>query len=332
MREEVVQPGSFRFAGGDESSPGEPSPLGVTQGGLELVRIEVQLVLNAEDSPTNPYAMEYVKVSAFVRNAGIHLIPKEDVLDDIPQFDLDDFVVIENTASVPDEGFLNIYAGRVQSPGQTAEVQVYGYFESAGRMSIKASMNSGSVESVVDILEDVGCFDSDGGVDEYVKGWIIGTSACVHQNSCMSSSRLEDSCDGNSVKEYICALDPDHQVMRTYYGGAIVCENGCFDGACQSKEDADARILENPPAPLAGKYRLIDDFSMEGCGAYGCGFEGGECCKRVTKTFKAGDIIDVENFFWNGHTKEWGAKVVVHWGVGIDQIRSIPVRFIKPLK
>ena len=71
---------------------------------------------------------------------------------------------------------------------------------------------------------------------------------------------------------------------------------------------------------------MIEDFPIRGCARHGGGFEGSGCLDERTEIYRRGQDIDVETFFWNDATKEWGAKVVV-FGAN----RSIPVRLLFPL-
>ena len=71
---------------------------------------------------------------------------------------------------------------------------------------------------------------------------------------------------------------------------------------------------------MPGKYRLLQDFAIQECVKHGGGFEGSGCLEQGTRIYKAGEIIDVETFFWDRQGKECGAKVVV-----FNTFRSIPV-------
>jgi hypothetical protein len=78
--------------------------------------------------------------------------------------------------------------------------------------------------------------------------------------------------------------------------------------------------------PPVGKYRLVQDFSITGCVEHvgGSGIAGGVCKKEATELFAKDRVIDVETFFWDDVTREWGAKVTV-----FDQFRTIPVKNIE---
>jgi hypothetical protein len=81
--------------------------------------------------------------------------------------------------------------------------------------------------------------------------------------------------------------------------------------------------LGDDTKPSPGKYRLLEDFPIRGCFRHGGGFEGSGCLEERTQTYRAGDIIDVDRFFWDNQTNRWGAKVVV-----FSQNRSIPMNLL----
>src|SRR5215831_20761339 len=74
--------------------------------------------------------------------------------------------------------------------------------------------------------------------------------------------------------------------------------------ACRSTGPANITAPPDPLAvrPIPGLYRLVEDFTIEGCVKYG-GWEGGECVETGIKRYKAGEIIYAETFFWDDDLK-----------------------------
>ena len=72
------------------------------------------------------------------------------------------------------------------------------------------------------------CTDSDGGLNYYVKGTILGASN-------LQSGSWSDVCHSNTLYEGSCRTDGSNEYNQDIYE----CPNGCSDGACVSRGDCD---------------------------------------------------------------------------------------------
>ncbi len=103
---------------------------------------------------------------------------------------------------------------------------------------ITASDTSGCCLGDCYIPEDNRCYDSDGGANYYVKGY-VETQATNLVKCDNSLGRLYDTCYGDVLREYTCEEDYLPYVHITRIDGITVdvdttytCPNGCQDGAC----------------------------------------------------------------------------------------------------
>ncbi len=108
----------------------------------------------------------------------------------------------------------------------------------------------------------------------------------------------------------------------------LSCERGTGSSAPAKKAPLTESTFQRSYTPVRscpppGRYRLLEDFVIEGCVKHGGGFEGAGCLEKAAQTYKKGDLIDVERFFWDDRAKECGAKVVV-----FHTFRSIPLGLI----
>jgi len=107
-------------------------------------------------------------------------------------------------------------------------------------------------------------------------------------------------------------------------GAALL--SSCRSGSPEPEEGrrghSVSQLVNRDPQP--GKYRLLRDVAFRGCVRHGGGFEGSGCLEEDTRTFRAGEVIDVDIFFWDDKAQESGAKVAV-----FGQFRSIPVRHLE---
>lgn len=191
-------------------------------GVLVPVAINYEFTLSADGAPKEPYAMERVLLTPLFENQGMNTIPKEEMLNSLPTFDLEDFVMIDDIHWVPNGGYWNPTYSAGLAPGQRARVWMHGYFKTAGNKNLVMRTSEAEYTTPFLILDDPGCFDSDGGKDEFVKGWTIG-----------SNYRSEDECRGNEVLEFYC----DESGNGRKYTEMISCPLGCSDGACSTTED-----------------------------------------------------------------------------------------------
>ena len=67
------------------------------------------------------------------------------------------------------------------------------------------------------------CFDTDAGVDEFMKGTVSGTF-----NNGVDYERTDYCIDSWQLKEYRC----DEQRKMNWYSEIVICEKGCLNGAC----------------------------------------------------------------------------------------------------
>jgi len=202
---------------------------------LKIISLNYNITFDAEGSPKNPYAMEYIKLVLIVKNTGSSLISKDDLINNKPKIEADDFEVIQDLGYVINGGYWSPYNDYGLSVNQQAQIWITGYFKSSGLKTISSKTDIDKLQTSLTVLDDPGCYDSDDG-SEHIKGWTIGTTACVNQEECITSTRASDSCkDSETLNEYVCQND-SRGALRKYIT-FVECPNGCQDGACIQKEN-----------------------------------------------------------------------------------------------
>ncbi len=84
----------------------------------------------------------------------------------------------------------------------------------------------------------------------------------------------------------------------------------------------EARAESPPPT---GIYTVVSEFLLEGCAEYENSRGVAAHCKKTEKrTYPKGQLLAVDEFFWDDAAKSWAAKVI-HLG----QNRSIPITAIE---
>jgi len=87
-----------------------------------------------------------------------------------------------------------------------------------------------------------------------------------------------------------------------------------------------AARAETPPP--AGIYSFVSEFSIEGCSEYDGGRGVAPVCKKTeNRVYQKGELLAVDDFFWDDGTRSWGAKVVF-----LSQNRSVPMKYLKETK
>lgn len=77
--------------------------------------------------------------------------------------------------------------------------------------------------------------------------------------------------------------------------------------------------------PPHGTYVFTKSYTIEGCMEYSGGRGiAAHCEKTGKKTYRVGEKIEVDTFFWDDQSQQWGAKVVL-----FGQYRSVPLPYIK---
>lgn len=87
-------------------------------------------------------------------------------------------------------------------------------------------------------------------------------------------------------------------------------------------------VFADEARPPVGIYALIYDFSLEGCAEYeNSKGPAAQCKKKEARQFQKGELLAVDEFFWDDATKSWGAKFVY-----LGQDRSIPLKHLERSK
>lgn len=82
-----------------------------------------------------------------------------------------------------------------------------------------------------------------------------------------------------------------------------------------------AETPSSQTTPTAGIYTFLSEFSLEGCAEFEDSRGTAAHCKKTEKrTYQKGQLLAVDEFFWDDAAKSWGARVM-HLG----QNRSVPM-------
>src|SRR3989344_2370991 len=140
---------------------------------------------------------------------------------------------------------------------------------------------------VVDGQENIpSCTDSDGGINNYVKGITTGPARCVNQSECMGSVSVTDARDSdNTGIEFYCedgyrTAAPDFK-----------CPNGCQDGACIKGE----KIIEIITCIFKNSEKTQECYLA---GTTGNNYEGKEFCSGV-------ESCSIEYTSYSGENTTW---------------------------
>lgn len=205
---------------------------------VRLEHLGHYIPINAENSPKEPYAMEYIYIELDIRNVGTAAIPKDVLLATLPQIEGEDFATYGSPSyNWRDNSFWN---RKTPLPVKgLAKIAIAGYFKKSGNKHVVAKFLDQKLEAKIQVLPHQGCYDADGGKNYDVKSWTLGATPCAKQEGwCNNFVRHEDSCAGEKLHEFLCS--------RGKFGvfESVSCAYGCQDGRCLKQgENGTEKIL-----------------------------------------------------------------------------------------
>lgn len=106
------------------------------------------------------------------------------------------------------------------------------YYPQKGFVAISSSSSSAALPAP---QFGFGCRRSDVGVPTdqsiFMKGYVFGDAILRNVDGTVRFVKIHDSCDGNTLRQNHCSEECKPGDL-CFYGGGVVCPNGCVDGAC----------------------------------------------------------------------------------------------------